>query len=327
MKLISFGLCFFTMNAAVEAALSIELEQGGASTRGAGVALYRERANLVAGKEFSFVGEYKDGFIRMMDPPWVMVTHERRLHWRIYFFMDTGEGFERAVSGYLDPEQVKRVEPLPAVRRYVEGMKRGGRHGRFTEPELSLRAVYGDTLPEAFAKLDPVKTKVGLYCDNLGQPAADLQQCFGMKPDKEHAAGVARFTGVVFLNRPDFHYHQREEQKLHHFNLKLAHAKPIKMNLTYPEAKRRFADELAEAGPRLAKLCEANGLKYAPAPNDSAKVSWVDGNLAVSGLITPRPDFSIKPVPYATATVCFDPEAAKRRRLLFVKRIHQDPKD
>ena len=189
MKLISFGLCFFTMNAAVEAALSIELEQGGASTRGTGVALYRERANLVAGKEFSFVGEYKDGFIRMMDPPWVMVTHERRLHWRINFFMDTGEGFERAVSRYLDPEQVKRVEPLPAVRRYVEGMKRGGRHRRFTEPELSLRAVYGDTLPEAFAKLDPVKTKVDLYCDNLGQPAADLQQCFGMKPDKAHAAG------------------------------------------------------------------------------------------------------------------------------------------
>lgn len=327
MKLVPFALCFLATYSAVEAALPIEVEHGGASTRGAGVALYRERPDLVADKEFSFVGEYRNGRIRMMDPPWIIVKHDRRLHWRIYFFMDTGEGFERAVSEYLAPEQVKRLEPLPAVQRYVEGMKRGGRHARFPAPKLSLRSVYGDQMPEAFTKLDPEKTKVGLYCDNLGQPATDLQQCFGMKPDKAPAEGVARFTGAVLLNRPDLHYHQREERKLHHFNLKLVETRPIDLKLTEPEAKRRFAEELAKAGPRLVKLCKANGLKYVPAPNDSAKVSWVDGKFAVSGLITPRPDFSMKPVPYATVTVCFDPETAKPNRLLFVKRIHQDPRD
>ena len=219
------------------------------------------------------------------------------------------------------------MEPLPAVQQYIEGMERGGRHARFPAPKLSLRAIYGKQVPKEFAKLDPVKTKVGLYCDNLGNPNATVQQCFSMKPDKPPAIGMARFTGRVQLNRPNLHYHQREKQKLHHFNLRLAKAQPIRLKLTEAEAKRQFAVELTQAGPRLAKLCEKADLDFIPKANGPTFISWVDGQLAVSGLITPRPNFSMKPVPYATVTICFDPETAKPLRIIFVKRIHQDPRD
>jgi len=312
---------------ASKAALPIVVENGGAATRGTGVAFHREHADIAAGDRFTFVGEFKAGRIRLMDPPWVMVKYDRQLHWRIYFFMDTGEGFKRAVSRYLAPVQVKRVEPLPAVQKYIEGMERGGRHARFPAPRLSLRAVYGDKLPKEFAKLDPANTQVGLYCDNLGKPNASLQQCFTMKPDKAPAAGVAHFTGTVQLNRPDLHYHQREEQKWHHFNLQHAKAQPIRVKLTEADARRQFTAELTKAGPRLAKLCEQAGLEFISKANGPTFISWVDGQLAVSGLITPRPNFSMKPVPYATVTLCFDPETTQPQRILFVKRIHQDPRD
>ena len=315
-----------TMNADA-AALPIMVKNGGAATRGAGVALYREHADIASGGRFTFVGEFKNGLIRLMDPPWVMVKYDRQLHWRIYFFMDTGEGFKRAVSKYLGPAQVKRVEPLPSVQKYIEGMEQGGRHARFPAPRLSLRTVYGDRVPKEFAKLDPANTKVGLYCNNLGNPDASLQQCFGVKPDKPPVEGVARFTGTLHLNRPDLQYHQREKQNLHHFNLKLADAMPIKLNLTEVGARRQFATELTKAGPRLAKLCEQAGLDFIPKANGPTFISWVDGQLAVSGQITPRPNFSMKPVPYATVTLCFDPETTQPQRILFVKRIHQDPRD
>jgi hypothetical protein len=41
------------------------------------------------------------------------------------------------------------------------------------------------------------------------------------------------------------------------------------------------------------------------------RTTWIDEQMVVSAVITPRPDFSRKPVPSATASVFFDPETGK----------------
>lgn len=321
------GLLFLFAFAAsaLEAALPIVVQKhDGAASGQAGVALFRELPNLASGDKLTFTGSFDGERIRLLDPPWVMVLSDRQLHWRIYFSVDTGEGFKRAVSKYLAPAQMVVLEKLPVVQKYIAAKETGRRTQAL---ELSLYTVYSGKMPKEFAKLDARKTKVSLHCDNLGRANATMQQCFTMRPGRKPAEGIAQFTGTLRLNRPDLNYHQREKQKLHHFNFKLTDAKPIHLKLTEAEMRKRFATEIAKAKNALQQLCAQRNLKFQFDPKAATRVTWVDGQMAVSALITPRPRYSRQPVPYATVSICFDPATGQLKRTIFVQRVHQDPRD
>lgn len=321
-----FPLAFVA--SAVEAALPIVVQKhDGAASGQAGAALFRERPNLTTGDKLTFTGSFKGEQIRLLDPPWVMLLSDRQLHWRIYFSVDTGEGFKRAVSKYLEPAQMVALEKLPVVQKYIAAKETGR---RAQAPELSLHTVYGGKVPKEFVKLDVRETKVGLFCDNLGRPNATTQQCFTIRPDKKPSEGIAQFTGTLHLNRPDLNYHQREKQKLHHFNFKLTDAKPIRVKLTEAEMQKQFISEIEKASKALQQLCENKNLKYQFNPKtliQKVRLSWLDGQQIASALITPRPRYSRNPVPYATVSIPFDPATGQPKRIIFVQRIHQDPRD
>ena len=319
---------------AAESPLPITVEKGGSSTRGSGIAMYREVPSLSAGSELTFLGrsEPKEDRIRLLDPPWVHVTWPRRLHWRIYFTVKTGLSSSKAVSRYLDPAQADALQKLPAVQKYVEKVKASGDgRGAIARPELSLHEVYAGKVPEEFAKLDARDTIVGVYCDNLGRPGLAIQQAFYVKPNKPpaplHPGMVAAFTGTIHPNQPELSYRQKEERKLHHFNLKLTATRPIRVQLDEPTACRLFKKEISKAMMPLQDTCKRQSLTFEFDSEQRPRVSWIDERMVVSGVITPRPSFSMKPVPYATASVFFNPETSRPERIVFVRRVHRDPSD
>ena len=139
-------------------------------------------------------------------------------------------------------------------------------------------------MPKEFAKLDARETIVSLFCDNLGRPNATMQQCYSMRPDKKPAEGIAQFTGTLHLNRPDLNYHQREKQKLHHFNFKLTNAKPIRVKLTEAEMKKQFISEIEKASRCPATTLQKQKLKIPIQPQDRP-----------APIVACRPTSSIRP--------------------------------
>jgi hypothetical protein len=319
---------------AAESPLPITVEEGGSATRGSGIAMYRELPTLPAGSELTFLGQYdpKEDRIRFLDPPWVHVTWPRRLHWRIYFMVKTGPSSSKAVSRYFDPAQADALQKLPTIRKYVEKVKASGGAGRaIARPELSLHEVYAGKVPEEFAELDARNTIVGVYCDNLGRPGRAIQQAFYVKPNKPpsplHPGKIAVFTGAIRPNQPELSYRQKEERKLHHFNVKLAATRPIRIQLDEATANRLFKKEVSKAMMSLQDTCKRHSLTFEFNSEQRPRISWVDERMVVSGVITPRPTFSMKPVPYATASVFFNPETSQPERIVFVRRVHRDPSD
>jgi hypothetical protein len=228
----------------------------------------------------------------------------------------------------LDPAQADVLQTNPAVKNFVKRIQ-AGRPAR--NPELSLYEVYAGKVPGKFARLDVHKTMVGVYCDNLGDSRPEVQQAFMVKPDKRPApldsSRIAVFTGEIQVNRPELNYHQKKEQKLHHFNLKLIETRPLKVNLAEATAHQVYRDLIAKSEQRLRDTCQGEGLTFEFDSKRPLRTTWIDEQMVASGLITPRPDYSREPVPYATASVFFDPNTGKPQRLTVVRRVHQDPPD
>jgi hypothetical protein len=319
---------------AADPLLPITVQKGGSSTRGAGIALYRQRPDIPAGSKLSFLGRYdpKANQIRFLDPPWLHVTWPRQLHWRIHFSVKTGDNVYKVISQYLEPTEADAIQKLPAIVKYVKQVKKSGNGGRrVPNLRLSLHAVYDGKVPEKFANLDAHKTMVGVYCDNLGDSRPAVQQAFMLKPDKKpaplHPGMIAVFTGEIHVNRPELNYHQKEEKKLHHFNLKLVETRPVKVNLDEKTAQQACRDLIAKSEQRLRDTCRGEALTFQFDSEKPLRTTWIDEQMVVSGLITPRPDYSREPVPYATASVFFDPETGKPQRITVVRRVHQDPPD
>ena len=290
------------------------------------MALYRTRPDLAAGEKLTFLGEYdpRAKRIRLLDPPWIHVTWPRRLHWRIYFSVSTGKNSSRAISRYLEPAQAVALVKKPVIKKYIEKVK-ADRRAR--APKLSLHDVYGGKVPKQFAKLDARATMVGVYCDNLGRTEPDIQQCFFVTPDKAVAGGIAMFTGTVQPNRPELNYHQKEDKDIHHFNVTLQNAEPIQVRLKEETARQRFVAEVLKAKPAIEKMLKREKLTFLFDPASESRITWMERWMVVSGVITTRPQFSMRPVPYASASVFFNPTTGRPERLTVFRRIHQDPRD
>lgn len=301
-------------------------KKAGTATRGAGVALYRTRPNLGAGDKLAFLGKYdpKSKRIRLLDPPWIHVTWPRQLHWRIYFQRDSKKGYSEAVSRYLEPEEATNLEKKPAIREYIRKVKAGGRP---STPKLTLHDVYDGKVPKGFAKLDARTTMVGVYCDNLGRPGLNVQQCFFTTPEKAVAGGVALFTGSIHPNRPELSYRQKQDSGIHHFNIRLQKAEPIRVRLTEATARRQFVSEVLKARTAIEEILKREKLDFEFDPAVATRITWVAKNMVVSGVVTPRPKFSMQPVPFATVSVFLDPATGTPKRITVFRRIHRDPSD
>jgi len=311
--------------------LPITVKKGGSATRGAGIAMHRERPDISAGKKLSFLGKYEPGTdrIRLLDPPWVHVRWKRPESWRIYCLgSETVPRSSEVVSEYLDPPQADVLQTHPAIRSFIKETK-AGRSPK--SPRLSLHEVYAGEVPKQFAALDAHKTMVGVYCDDLGDSRPAPQQAFQVKPGKKpaplHPGMIAVFTGEIHVNRPEMNYHQKKQKGLHHFDLKLIETRPLKVTLDEKTAHQAYRDLVVKAEQRLQDTCKGEGLTFQFDPKAPLRTTWLDEQMVVSGLITARPDYSRKPVPYATASVFFDPGTGKPQRITVVLRVHQDPPD
>lgn len=322
---------------AAKSPLPVTIEKGDISFRASGVALYRSLYGIPAGQKLTFYGKYDPEADRIyfLDPSWIHVKWPRRQHWRIYFL---GRDDSRYISQYLEPAEADILVKLPAIRNYIKNVKDSGNRGRSVHyPELSLHDVYAGKVPKRLAKFDAHKTIVGVFCDNLGNTKAEVQQAFSVKPDKKPArllpGMIARFTGEILPNRPELSYHQKEAKKIHHFNLKLTATQPIKVVLEAKAARRVCVEEIRKVEKQLREICKKEGLTYKFDPEKDRSLtgfgrnSWVDGRVVFTGLITPYPGFSFKPVPYAVVSVFFDPGTGKPEKIVFGRRMRQDPWD
>ena len=137
---------------------------------------------------------------------------------------------------------------------------------------------------------------------------------------------VAVFTGEIHPNRPELGYHQKEEKKIHHFNLKLTGTRPIKVGLDEKTARRVFVEEINRAKGPLSDICKRRGLTF-QFDGQEPTLSWVDRQIVMSDVITPHPPFSFEPLPYATVELVIDPETGKPERIVFIPRAYASPPD
>jgi hypothetical protein len=186
-------------------------------------------------------------------------------------------------------------------------------------------------VPAEFAELEARRTMVTVFCDNLYDERPAIQQAFMVKPDKIPAplqpGMIAVFSGVISPNRPDLSYHHKREKGLHYFNLELTETRPIEVNLDEKTAHSAYCHLIVKAAKRLIDICKGEELTFRFDADEPLRTTWIEEEMVVSGLITPRPDYSRKPLPFATASVFFDPRTGKPRRLTVVRRVHQDPPD
>jgi hypothetical protein len=297
----------------------------------AGVAMYSNRAHLRAGKTATFLGRYNASTndVHLLDPPWLHLTWPRHPHWRIYFLDESDPKNKKYVSEYLLPHFTERIEKTSAVRQYSKSVL-DEENPPMANPELTLAVIFGDAIPQSLAHLDS-STTVTLYCDNLGNGSANLQQLFSARAPLRWGrltdSKIAMFTAKIVPNRPELSYPQKEKLKIHHFNMSNARIKPIAYQWKEAELDQSFQAILTTRNSDIKAICQQNNLTLSLANPVIIRQSWQDNCVVKSALITTRPRYSRTPVPYATFSVYFDIRTGKTHKMVFAIRMHQDPLD
>jgi hypothetical protein len=297
----------------------------------AGVAMYSNRAHLIAGKTVTFLGRYdaSTNDVYLLDPPWLHLTWPRHPHWRIYFFDKSDPNNKKYVSEHLLPRFTERIAKLPEINQYTKSVLSKD-SPRSANPELMLATIFGDTIPQSLAHLDS-STTVTLYCDNLGNDAPNLQQLFSVRAPLRWSrltdSKIAIFTAKIVPNRPELSYPQKEKLKIHHFNMHNVRIKPIEHQWKEAELDQTFQAILASRNSEIKAICKQNNLTLIVANPVLIRQSWHDNCIVKSALVTTRPRYSRTPVPYATFSIYFDIRTGKPHKMLFAIRMHQDPLD
>jgi len=336
MKISLIGAVVTLLLAAIQVSadkkLNIEVVRpDGIYSGSAGVAMYSNRANLIAGKTVTFLGRYdaSTNDVYLLDPPWLHLTWPRHPHWRIYFLDKSDPKNQKYVSEYLLPRFTERIEKLPAVRQYSKSVL-DKEIPPSANPELTLAVIFGDAIPQSFAHLNS-STTVTLYGDNLGNASPNLQQLFSVRAPLRWGrltdSKIAMFTAKIVPNRPELSYRQKEKLKIHHFNMSNVRIKPIEYQWKEAELAQIFQSILASRNSEINAICKQNNLTLSVANPVIIHQSWQDNCVVKSALVTTRPRYSRTPVPYATFSVYFDIRTGKTHKMIFAIRMHQDPLD
>lgn len=325
-------LLFATIHVSADKKLRIEVVQpDGIYSGSAGIAMYSNRAHLIAGKTVTFLGRYNASTndVHLLDPPWLHLTWPRHPYWRIYFLDKSDPNNKKYISEYLLPRFTERIEKLPAVRQYSKSVL-DKEMPPSAKPELTLAVIFGAAIPQSLAHLDS-STTVTLYCDNLGNDSLNLQQLFSVRAplrwSRLNDSKIATFTAKIVPNRPEVSYRQKEQLKIHHFNMSNVRIKPIEYQWKEAELDRSFQTILTTRNAEIKAICQQNNLTFSLANPVLIRQSWDDNCIVKSALITTRPRYSRTPVPYATFSVYFDIRTGKNHKMMFAIRMHQDPLD
>jgi hypothetical protein len=207
--------------------------------------------------------------------------------------------------------------------------------------KMNQRAVAGETItvlgrrladaPENFQLLDPPWVMVSWK--QKGKVPKGLMQALAAHVDSLPKAldekSVALLTGSFSVNRPELKYQERRKQKLPQFNFTVEKSVVIPLVVTEDAARQTFHREMARIGQVLDLFCAEQDLenRYDPTLTAGGTLSWYENMIAITQLISAKPVFSFKPVPYVIGTVLIDPSTGRSTRIILSRGMHQDPRD